>query len=194
LFHKLIDHNQFLIRQAEQLEVAANRDALTGVLNRGAIMVTLERQLRGTGALGETLGVIMTDIDNFKTINDTYGHPAGDLAICEFTRRLSTMLRPIDFLGRYGGEEFLLLIPDIAQAHLMEIARRLCLSIAETPFKIGAASPTVTASFGVTIAVGSATTAATIVGTADRALYAAKANGRNRCEFVESIPASDPFH
>jgi diguanylate cyclase (GGDEF)-like protein len=134
LFQELVESNQFLIRQAEHLKIAANCDALTGVLNRGAIMAVLEQQARAARVLGKPLGVIMADIDHFKRINDTYGHGAGDTALREFTRRLSGELRPSDFLGRYGGEEFLLLIGDTNREQLMLIANRLRLAIAETAF------------------------------------------------------------
>ena len=187
LFQELVESNQFLIRQAEHLKIAANRDALTGVLNRGAIMVVLEQQTRAAGVLGKPLGVIMADIDHFKRINDTYGHGAGDTALREFTRRLSGELRPNDFLGRYGGEEFLLLIGDTNREQLMRIANRLRLAIAETPFNLRTASETITASFGVALASVSVAPLQALVDTADRALYAAKAGGRNRCE------ASDGF-
>ena len=182
LFQELVESNQFLIQQAEHLKIAANCDALTGVLNRGAIMVVLEQQTRAARALRKPLGVIMVDIDHFKRINDTYGHGAGDATLCEFTRRLSAELRPNDFLGRYGGEEFLLLIGDTNREQLILIANRLRLAIAETPFQLAATSETVTASFGVTLAADSVVPDEALVDTADRALYAAKAGGRNRCE------------
>ncbi len=182
LFQELVENNQFLIRQAEHLKIAANRDALTGVLNRGAIMGVLEQQTRAARALGKPLGVIMADIDHFKRINDTYGHGAGDTTLREFTRRLSAALRPNDFLGRYGGEEFLLLIGDTNSEQLMLIANRLRLTIAETPFQLAAASEAITASFGVALTSNSVIPDEALVATADRALYAAKAGGRNRCE------------
>ena len=185
LFQDLVDSNQFLVRQAEQLKIAANRDALTGVLNRGAIMAALELQNRATGALGKTLGVIMVDIDYFKKINDTYGHTTGDVALREFTRRLSAVLRPSDFLGRFGGEEFLILIGDTSREQILQIAERFRAAIAGTPFNFDTASPTVTASFGLTLTSEFVMPAEALVEAADRALYAAKANGRNRCEIAE---------
>lgn len=182
LFQELVESNQFLVRQAEHLKVAANIDALTGVLNRGAIMVVLEQQARAARVLGKPLGVIMADIDHFKRINDTYGHGAGDAVLREFTRRLSAALRPNDFLGRYGGEEFLLLVGDTNMQQLMPIANRLRLAIAATAFPVASTSETITASFGVALVSASVMPDAALVDTADRALYAAKAAGRNRCE------------
>jgi diguanylate cyclase (GGDEF)-like protein len=131
---------------------------------------------------GKPLNVIMIDIDHFKRINDTYGHGAGDTVLREFTRRLLLELRPNDFLGRYGGEEFLLLIGETNREQLMLIVNRLRLAIAETPFDLAEASETITASFGVALASVSVAPVQALVDTADRALYAAKAGGRNRCE------------
>ena len=180
LFQKLVDNNQFLVRQAEQLKEVANRDALTGVLNRGAFLVTLERQIRASVAVGQTLGLIMADIDHFKEINDTYGHAAGDITLREFTNRLVAMLRHSDYLGRYGGEEFFLLIGETSADELTQIADRFRLTISEVPFELGAASRRITASFGLVLVSEFAEPEA-VIAVADRALYAAKAGGRNRC-------------
>jgi diguanylate cyclase (GGDEF)-like protein len=180
LFQQLVESNQFFVRQAEQLTEVANRDPLTGVLNRGAIMVTVARQIRAATVLGKSLGVIMADVDHFKGVNDTHGHPAGDAVLREFTRRLSAVLRRSDYLGRYGGEEFLLLVGDANREQLMRAAERFRLAIASTPFDLGAASLRITASFGLALASGAAESAGAIVGRADQALYAAKAGGRNR--------------
>jgi diguanylate cyclase (GGDEF)-like protein len=181
LFQELVDRNQCLVRQAEQLKEVANRDTLTGILNRAAVMTTLERQIRANAAVGRTLGVIMADIDHFKEINDSYGHAAGDMVLREFTGRLSAILRQSDYLGRYGGEEFLLLIGDTNREQVMQAAERYRLAIAGTPFDLGAASRRITASFGIALASGPAEPAEAVVAVADQALYAAKASGRNRC-------------
>jgi diguanylate cyclase (GGDEF)-like protein len=184
LLQQLVENNQFLVLQAEQLTEVANRDPLTGVLNRGAIMTTLEGQIRAAIILGKSLGVIMADIDHFKDVNDTHGHPAGDAVLREFTRRLSDVLRRSDYLGRYGGEEFLLLVGDANREQLIRAAERFRLAIASTPFNLGAASLRITASFGLALAVGAAEPAEAVIAAADRGLYAAKAGGRNRCEFA----------
>ena len=181
LFEQLVDSNKFLLRQAEQLKEVANRDALTGVLNRGAFMITLDRQIKASAALGKKLGVIMIDIDHFKGVNDTYGHAAGDLVLREFTHRLAARLRQSDYLGRYGGEEFLLLIGEMDAEKLMTIAERFRLAIADSPIDVGDASLRITASFGLTIVSDAAVRAEAAVAIADGALYAAKTSGRNRC-------------
>lgn len=181
LFQELVDRNQFLVRQAEQLKEVSNRDALTGVLNRAAVMATLERQIRADTAASRTLGVIMAEVDHFKDIQDSYGHAAGEMALREFTRRLFAIIRQSDYLGRYGGHEFLLLVGDTNREQLMQAAERFRLAITVTPFDVGAASRHITASFGVALASGGAEPAEAVVAAADRALYAAKAGGRNRC-------------
>jgi diguanylate cyclase (GGDEF)-like protein len=181
LFQELVDRNQFLVRQAELLQEATNRDALTGVLNQAAVMTTLEQQIRANAAVGRTLGVIMTGIDHFTDINDSHGHAAGDLALREFTRRLSVILRQSDYLGRYGGEKFLFLVGDTNREQVMHASERFRLAIAGTPFNIGAVSRPITASFGIALTSGAAESAEAVVAAAGRALDAAKTGGRNRC-------------
>jgi diguanylate cyclase (GGDEF)-like protein len=182
LFQDLVENNHFLLLQTEQLRIEGNRDPLTGLLNRRAMMEALNQQLHAVQVFGTPLGVIMADIDHFKRINDTYGHAAGDKALCEFTRRLKDELRPNDFFCRYGGEEFLILVPDTHREQLMQVANRLRRAIADTTFDFGMVRQTVTASFGVSIAdLGVRDVDRLLEGT-DRALYAAKTAGRNCCE------------
>ena len=147
-------------------------------------MTTLERQIRAASHLAKSLGVIMADIDHFNDVNDTHGHLAGDTVLRAFTRRISAVLRRSDYLGRYGGEEFLLLVGDANREQLIRAAERFRLAIASTPFNLGATGLRVTASFGLALAVGAAEPAEAVVARADRALYAAKAGGRNRCELA----------
>nr|WP_314071956.1 sensor domain-containing diguanylate cyclase [uncultured Roseococcus sp.] len=180
LFQELVERNQFLLRQAEQLTEAANRDVLTGVLNRRAFLLALDRHLQACAAAGKTLGLIMADIDHFKSINDTHGHAAGDKALCGFTERLAPMLRQGDYLGRYGGEEFLILLSEVGAAELPSIAERFRSTIADTPFDLGVAERSLTVSLGATVAHGVEQSAEDVVALADRALYAAKEGGRNR--------------
>ena len=181
LFQELVDRNQCLIRQAEQLKEAANRDALTGVLNRAAVMTTLERQIRANAPVVRTIGVIMAGIDHFKEIKDSHGHAAGDMALRDFALRLSAILRQSDYLGRCGGEEFLLLVGDTNREQVMQAAERFRLVIAGTPFDVGAASRHITAGFGIALTSGVAKSAEAVVAAADKALCAAKDGGRNRC-------------
>jgi diguanylate cyclase (GGDEF)-like protein len=181
LYEQLIENNQFLLRQAEQLKDEANRDSLTGILNRKAIMTTLEQQIRAAYAVEKMVGVIMVDIDYFKRVNDKLGHAAGDATLREFTRRLSTSLRENDYLGRYGGEEFLIIINDTTPEQLTQIAERFRSVIADTPFVIDENTLNITGSFGLTAVVPDTCPTEAVVAVADKALYAAKNSGRNKC-------------
>jgi len=181
LFQELVERNQFLLRQAEQLQEAANRDPLTGVLNRRAFMLALEQHLRANAATGKTLGLVMADIDHFKSINDTHGHGAGDQALRGFTARIGALLRPSDYLGRYGGEEFIILVSDTPAGDLPSIVERCRSAIADEPFDLGGVSQVITASFGIAAITDGAIRPEDAIAIADRALYKAKAGGRNRC-------------
>jgi two-component system cell cycle response regulator len=134
--------------------------------------------------------VIMADIDYFKKINDTHGHLVGDAVLREVTRRLAVGVRPYDAVGRYGGEEFLVVFPGCSAANLVVGAERLRRCIADSPIETSAGQLAVTLSLGLASAEqGEMETldCETFLRTADEALYAAKALGRNR---VEGVPAS----
>jgi diguanylate cyclase (GGDEF)-like protein len=180
VYQQIVEHNRQLMEQSLKLEEAATRDAVTGMLNRGAIMSVLGRSLTESTNTIRSVGVIMVDIDYFKEINDSLGHQAGDAALAEFSRRLKAGLRKSDELGRYGGEEFLIIVHDTTREAVKYTAERLRQAIVASPFSLGAEIRTITASFGVAFCDGINVTAQNIVGAADRALYAAKTGGRNR--------------
>ncbi len=167
-----------LHRRAVQL-VSRRKDRLLGIFDRGSFDADL------TNALDRkpVVLLIMVDIDHFKGINDSLGHAAGDQALKETTRRLTAALRQTDQLGRYGGEEFLVIIEDATFETISKTAERLRQAIGSSPFELGNEARSVTASFGVAITtVPGGTTQDTILA-ADRALYAAKNSGRNRVVF-----------
>jgi diguanylate cyclase (GGDEF)-like protein len=178
IYQEIVDHNRQLIEESERLEEVAARDSLTGVLNRGAITQALQRALAESAKTHKPCGVIMADIDHFKQINDGLGHSAGDEALQEFTRRMKHALRESDSLGRYGGDEFLVILPNAAIDVAKAAAERLCHAVSTSPIDCDDEGKPMTASFGV--ASSSANDSAeTLMALADRALYAAKNNGRN---------------
>src|SRR5450756_2663642 len=107
---RLVELNDDLLEAQHALQTLACTDALTGVLNRGAIVKELEREAERSAREGVPLGLGMLDIDHFKLVNDTHGHAAGDAVLCEVVRRVLGVMRPYDSLGRFGGEEFLCLL------------------------------------------------------------------------------------
>jgi diguanylate cyclase (GGDEF)-like protein len=171
-----------IVELQEALTAAASRDTLTGTWNRRKILEILRLETARASREGGSLGVIMADIDGFKSLNDTLGHPSGDAALCETAKRMGAALRPYDALGRFGGEEFLIILPDCELPGARATAERVRLAIAEAPVVTPSKTTTITISLGVATGKGAGLDADSLIRTADEALYRAKRAGRNRVE------------
>jgi diguanylate cyclase (GGDEF)-like protein len=190
---RLVDLQTQLLKAREDLRDQATRDSLTRLWNRSSILNELARELARAKRESRPLGVVIVDLDHFKNINDTYGHLAGDDVLREAARRMQNSIRQYDCIGRYGGEEFLILFPGCNQTDTCAQADRLRRQLALTEMAVNDGSVRVTASFGVTAALPDESwSEEELIRTADEALYVAKNSGRNRVEMLtlRSQPAA----
>ena len=162
----------------------ASTDPLTGVYNRRFLDSHLTKMLQRSVEENKPITIAFCDIDFFKIINDTYGHDAGDRVLIEFSQRLQRNLRNFDLLARWGGEEFVIIMPDLDEERAKSVGERLRMKIAAEPFLANSAKPIpVTVSIGVTRSIGKSDTIMDLVKRADDAMYEAKKSGRNRVVF-----------
>jgi diguanylate cyclase (GGDEF)-like protein len=174
---RLQETNARLLRE---LEALTRTDALTGALNRRAFDEALRQEVVRAQRYDLPLSVLMVDVDHFKSVNDTYGHPGGDEVLRNVAARVETELRLTDALYRYGGEEFAVILPHTAEEGALQVAERLVRAVAGAPVHVGDGSLRVTISAGVGSVQGTTAAPSTVLSDADRALYAAKRSGRNR--------------
>ena len=170
-----------LIQAREALRREASRDGLTSLWNRKAILNILERELLRAERDRQTVGLIMIDVDHFKKINDTRGHPAGDAVLRIIASGIAAMVRPYDSVGRIGGEEFLIVAPNCSLAETWELAERVRLHVANCSIIAGGTAVQVSLSLGVATGTASADLEK-LLHASDTALYQAKNAGRNRVE------------
>jgi diguanylate cyclase (GGDEF)-like protein len=180
---RALDRRDNLISSREQFRDQATRDALTGVWNRRGILEILERELNRAEHNGRSTGILMLDLDHFKNVNDAHGHLAGDLVLQDIARRLCRKLRAYDRLGRYGGEEFLIVVPATNERELCELAERIRASTESEPVPTELINFRITFSVGAAIAKPGDRSKAKLIAVADAALYEAKNSGRNRTVF-----------
>jgi len=202
---RVIELQEQLVKARESLRFEAMHDSLTGLLNRGAVLEQLTKELVRASRRGAPVSVLMGDLDHFKTINDTFGHPAGDAVLRETARRLKAGVRAYDSLGRLGGEEFIAVLPECDAKTGLSVAQRLCRSLADTPthYSGNAISHSISIGIAATDQFGSAR-ADELMRAADAALYRAKHAGRSRAllaidkefeavkEVSQTLPASIP--
>ena len=183
---RILDLEDSLIAAREELRFRAAHDALTGVANRGAIMETLQREHARQVRIGGFFGIIMLDLDHFKRINDTYGHPCGDTVLQEAAKRMSSSVRAYDTVGRYGGEEFLVVVPAADGPSMLALAERIRKRIESEPIDSQEGMIKVTASLGVAVSTAAdRLPLETLLQLADEALYRAKGRGRNCSELAK---------
>ncbi len=177
---RIIQRQEDLISARDRFRDLAARDTLTGIWNRRSIDQILKEELEQAGRTRRTTGVLLVDLDYFKKVNDTHGHLVGDLVLRETSRRLKSALRTYDSIGRYGGEEFLIVVPGSGEAELRELAERVRKAIEKDPICAGESTIRLTLSIGAAIAPSRGKSPSAVVAAADAALYDAKRSGRNR--------------
>ena len=180
---RFVELNERLLASQQALEHLARTDSLTQIMNRGAIMARLYEEVARARREGSTLALAVMDIDNFKRVNDTLGHAAGDQVLREVVRRLKFAVRPYDGLGRIGGEEFLVLIPGAARENAWAVLERARQVVCATPVEHADRQVNVTVSLGGTTTRGDEPEDQVLI-RVDQALYRAKELGRNRVEMT----------
>ena len=180
---RIIELQNELLAAREILQAKASHDSLTGLWNHEEILGNLRQELARGEREGECVSVIMADIDNFKRINDTHGHMVGDEVLRSCARRMQALVRSYDFIGRYGGEEFLFVLPECCRECTVAFAERIRLCICGESMDTSEGMIPVSISLGVASSGKSGgRDADSLVKAADAALYRAKENGRNRVE------------
>jgi len=177
---RVLDLQATLLHTQAQLEHQASHDSLTGLRNRSMILREVAKELKRAARSGDTVAVIMADLDHFKHINDRHGHAAGDRVLQEAATRMTAVLRDHDQISRYGGEEFLVLLPGAGPDAAHVVAERIRDAVASGPVSIGDEAVSVTLSLGLATTISSPADVDPLIAAADAALYRAKAAGRNR--------------
>jgi diguanylate cyclase (GGDEF)-like protein len=183
---RIVELQEELLVAREALRVQATHDGLTGLLNRAAILEVLQTELARASRESQPVSVLMVDLDHFKRINDHLGHQGGDTVLREAARRMSSATRRYDSIGRYGGEEFLVILPGCTSEGAVAQAERLRAAVGGEPIDLGRQSVPVTCSLGCACCSDASCTSDSLVREADGALYGAKEAGRNRIVVAET--------
>ncbi|MBF0450389.1 MAG: diguanylate cyclase [Candidatus Magnetomorum sp.] len=170
-----------LIAAREELRIQATHDSLTQLFNRSALVDMITREISRSQRDNSSVGILMIDIDHFKSINDTYGHLVGDQVLIQLAQRMKTCTRQYDAIGRYGGEEFIIILPQCGEQEVLSVAERLRKSICSNAFETTSGPINASISLGATWVTPSEQDCQEedLIRIADKALYQAKNNGRN---------------
>jgi diguanylate cyclase (GGDEF)-like protein len=179
---RISDRYQSMMRDLnEALKEASTRDALTGIGNRRMLMDRVKAETARAERMARPMTVALLDVDRFKAVNDAYGHEAGDRALIEIALAIQSSVRDYDVCGRWGGEEFMVIMPEVGAADAAMVIERVRSSIAELDLQVGDSSLRLSASFGIAERrVGES--ASDTINRADAALFEAKRAGRNRAQ------------
>lgn len=181
-------------RLEQELSRLATHDALTSLYNRREISRILDEEVQRAGRYGRRLAVLWIDLDHFKRVNDDYGHAAGDRVLLALCERLRDNIRAVDAIGRYGGEEFMVLLPEMDRDEALETAERLRVLVAEEPLPLEREhSLALTISIGVAVYPDHGTSAGELCDAADKAMYEAKRAGRNQVCVAASQSAGESW-
>jgi diguanylate cyclase (GGDEF)-like protein len=196
---RLEGENLDLLMQNRTLSEISARDSLTGLYNRWYVMEKIDSEMNRALRHGSPMSVLMLDLDHFKKVNDSFGHSVGDEVLKVVGQVLRESCRVYDVAGRYGGEEFCVVLPETRVGNTKMVAERIRSRLASTELPVGSSSITVTASIGVagmdSVSDEGVVSAAALLDRADRALYAAKHHGRNRVElWLPEVPPSATSH
>jgi diguanylate cyclase (GGDEF)-like protein len=185
---RILDLQDSLITAREELRFSATHDALTGISNRPSVLEAVSREQFRQVREGGSFGVIFADIDHFKSVNDTHGHLSGDEVLREVTQRMVGCVRPYDTVGRYGGEEFLIVAPSLDGSGALGLAERIRQAIESEPISTSSGEVRVTASLGVAVSSRDKPLESdALLRSADEALYRAKDQGRNQSKLATEL-------
>jgi diguanylate cyclase (GGDEF)-like protein len=181
--------NVLLHQEAQRLSVT---DALTGLGNYRSFQQILSREIERAARFQRSLGLLMLDLDLFKSVNDVHGHQVGNAVLVEVAERLRAQVREVDVVARYGGEEFAVILPESDSEGAGHTAERICAAMRGSPFVVGDLELSVTVSIGVAVFTQHGQTSGALVRAADEALYAAKGAGRDQWRTAADKPGADP--
>jgi len=177
---RIVELQRDLLETREALRIQASHDPLTHTMNHGAILDALRTEMNRAGRESHPISVIMMDLDYFKEANDTHGHLVGDCVLVEATARVRSTLRSYDSLGRYGGDEFLVVLPNTDSEQARTLANRISTTVSQRPFECEDVQLSITVSVGVTTWSGARPIPVEdLVRRADEALYVVKERGRD---------------